>query len=153
MEGGNMKENLSLKTLLAALLTCSMTAMLSGCATTSGYEASGKVVASEGQTSLDKSIVVNNRGLASDIELVDMKSAFVGNLLKVQVSLKSKNRDSVPIQYRFDWLDAQGFEINANQAWKPFMLYGKETKSIQGVAPDQRAKEFKLKIRDPDEVY
>jgi uncharacterized protein YcfL len=146
-----MRENSSLKSLIASLLLAgSLTAMLTGCATTSGYEASGKVVATDGQTELDKSIIVNNRGLAKDIELTDMKSAFVGNLLKVQVSLKSKNRDTVPIQYRFDWLDAQGFEINANQAWKPFMLYGKETKSIQGVAPDQRAKEFKLKIRDPD---
>jgi len=146
-----MRRDSSFKALITALLlTGSMTAMLTGCATTSGYEASGKVVTAEGQITLDKSIVVNNRGLAIDIELTDMKSAFIGNLLKVQVSLKSKNRDTVPIQYRFDWLDAQGFEINANQAWKPFMLYGKETKTIQGVAPDQRAKEFKLKIRDPD---
>jgi uncharacterized protein YcfL len=124
--------------------------LITGCASTSGIEASGKVVAADSGHSLDKSIVINNRALASDLEITDIRSAFIGDLLKVQISIRSANRDTFPIQYKFEWLDAQGFEINTNQAWKPFIVYGKETKTIQGVAPDQRAQEFKIKIRDPD---
>jgi len=124
--------------------------LVTGCVTTSGIEASGKVVAIDPKVEINKSIVINNRGLASDIEITDMKSAFAGDMLKVQVSLRSNNRDTIPVQYKFDWLDANGFEINSNQAWKPFMVYGKETRTIQGVAPDPRAREFKLKLRDPD---
>lgn len=129
---------------LAAMLAV---AGLTGCRATSGIEASGKV----SEVGLEKKIVINNRGLSKEIEITDIKSTFVGNIMKVQVSLHSKDRDTVPVQYRFDWFDAQGFDLNANQAWKPFLLYGKEVKVIQGVAPDQRAKEFKLKLRDPDE--
>lgn len=129
---------------LAAMLAV---AGLTGCRATSGIEASGKV----DEAGLEKKIVINNRGLSKEIEITDIKSTFVGNIMKVQVSLHSKDRDTVPVQYRFDWFDAQGFDLNANQAWKPFLLYGKEVKVIQGVAPDQRAKEFKLKLRDPDE--
>lgn len=120
---------------------------LTGCRATSGIEASGKV----DEAGFEKKIVINNRGLSKEIEITDIKSTFVGDIMKVQVSLHSKDRDTVPVQYRFDWFDAQGFDLNANQAWKPFLLYGKEVKVIQGVAPDQRAKEFKLKLRDPDE--
>jgi uncharacterized protein YcfL len=126
--------------------------LFTGCATTSGIEATGKVVGSDPKAGLNKSIVINNRGLASDIEIIDMRSAFAGDMLKVQVALRSNNRDTIPVQYKFDWLDANGFEINSNQAWKPFMVYGKETRTIQGVAPDPRAREFKLKLRDPDSV-
>lgn len=120
---------------------------LTGCRATSGIEASGKV----DEAGFEKKIVINNRGLSKEIEITDIKSTFVGDIMKVQVSLHSKDRDTVPVQYRFDWFDAQGFDLNANQAWKPFLLYGKEVKVIQGVAPDQRAKEFKLKLRDPDD--
>jgi len=123
---------------------------LAGCATTSGIEASGKVVQTESGHELDKSIVINNRSLSNDLEITNIRSVFVGNLLKAQVSIRSTSRDTFPIQYKFEWFDAQGFEINANQAWKPFLVFGKETKTIQGVAPDQRAKEFKIKIRDPE---
>ncbi|MBK5276850.1 MAG: YcfL family protein [Desulfuromonadales bacterium] len=135
---------------VATLVVGYLSLLITGCAITSGTEASGKVVENNRKAELNKSIVINNRGLASDIEITDMRSTFVGKMLKVQVSLRSNNRDTTPIQYKFNWLDVQGFEINANQAWKPFMVYGKETKTIQGVAPDPRAKEFKLKIRDPD---
>ncbi len=134
--------------ILLALIALSF----AGCASTSGIEAIAKVIPGDGQTELNKSIIVNNRSLASDIEITDIKSAFTGNMLKVQLSLRSKSRDTVALQYRFDWLDVQGFEINSNQSWKPFLIYGKETRTIQGVAPDPRAREFKLNLRDPDEV-
>jgi len=72
-------------------------------------------------------------------------------MMKAQVSLRSRDRDTVSIQYRFDWFDAQGMEINANTgAWKPLIIYGRESRTIQGVAPDPRAHEFKLKIREPE---
>lgn len=139
-----------LKTLPLLLAAGILGMQLAGCATTSGIEASGKVVAADSGNELNKSIVINNRALASDLEITDIRSTFIGNLLKAQISIRSTNRDTFPIQYKFEWLDAQGFELNANQAWKPFLVYGKETKTIQGVAPNQAAKEFKIKIRDPD---
>lgn len=80
-----------------------------------------------------------------------MKSTLAGDLMKVQVAIRSKDRDTVQIQYKFDWFDAAGMEIGANQgAWKPFLIYGREARTIQGVAPDPRAREFKLKVREPD---
>lgn len=127
-----------------------LTFLSSGCSVTSGFEATGRSVIKDGVQELDKNIIINNRGLASDLEISDMKSVLTGDLLRVQVSLRSRSRDTVPVQYRFEWFDAQGFEINANEAWKPFLIYGHETRTLQGVAPDQRAKEFKLKLRDPD---
>ena len=124
---------------------------MSGCATTAGIEATGKKSWNqEGAPELSKKVVVNG-SLGGDIEVVDLKSAMAGNLMQAQVSLRSKDRDTIPIQYRFDWYDAQGMEIAANAtAWKPLLIYGRETKTIQGVAPDPRAHEFKLKIREAD---
>lgn len=144
MKPGAFKSFFAVKAVFAVMLAF---AVLTGCRATSGIEAAGKV----SESGLEKNVIINNRGLAKEIEITDIKSTFVDDILKVQVALHSKDRDTVPVQYRFDWFDAQGFEINANEAWKPFLLYGKEVKTIQGVAPDARAKEFRLKLRDPDE--
>lgn len=125
---------------------------LAGCSTTAGVETTGKMTWDEqGARTLEKNVVFNNSGLKGDIQIVDVKSAMAGDIMRAQATLRSKDRDTLPFQYRFDWYDAGGFEINSGSgSWKPLILYGRETKTIQAVAPDPRAKEFKLKIREPD---
>lgn len=142
---GNRKNLLLLPVL--GLLTAMAPA---GCSTTAGIEATGKTGWNQdGERVLGKNVVINNSSLAGDIEIVDLKSSMVGDMMKAQVSLRSKDRDTINIQYAFDWFDMQGMEVGGSTtAWKPFILYGRETKTIQGVAPDSRGREFKLKIRE-----
>lgn len=137
---------------LVAMLLAAV-AGLSGCSTTSGVEATGKTQwDEEGARVLGKKIVFNSSSLAGDVKIVDMQSALAGDLMRAQVSLQSKDGDTLKLQYRFDWFDTAGMEINSGAgAWKPLLLYGDESKTVQGVAPDPRAKEFRLKIREADE--
>ena len=138
---------------IVALVAGGLSSLVTGCASTSGIEVTGKVIKNDSGPEINKSIVFNNRGLAGDIEITDMRSSFSEDILKIQISLRSNNRDTVPLQYLFVWFDAKGFEISSNKAWTPFLVYGKETTTIHGVAPDPRVKEFKLKLRDPDVPY
>ena len=125
---------------------------LAGCSTTAGVETTGKTSWDEqGARTLEKKVVFNNSGLKGDVQIVDVKSALAGDIMRAQATLRSKDKDTIPLQYRFDWYDAGGFEINSGAgSWKPLILNGRETKTVQGVAPDPRAKEFLLKIREPD---
>lgn len=125
---------------------------LAGCSTTAGVEMTGKSAWNdEGARTLEKKVIFNNSGLAGDIEIVEVKSAMAGDIMRAQATLRSKDRDTLPFQYRFDWFDANGLEINSGAgSWKPLLLVGRETKTIQAVAPDPRAREFKLKLREPD---
>lgn len=125
---------------------------LAGCSTTAGVETTGKMSWDEqGARTLEKNVVFNNSGLKGDIQIVDVKSAMAGDIMRAQATLRSKDRDTLPFQYRFEWYDNNGMEINSGSgSWKPLILYGRESKTVQGVAPDPRAKEFKLKIREPD---
>lgn len=125
---------------------------LVGCSTTAGVEATGKTSWDEqGARTLEKNVIFNSSGLKGDIQIVDVKSALAGDIMRAQATLRSKDKGTLPFQYRFDWYDAGGLEINSGAgSWKPLILYGRESKTIQAVAPDPRAKEFKLKIREPD---
>lgn len=125
---------------------------LAGCSTTAGVEATGRTAWDEqGARTLEKNVVFNNSGLKGDIQIVDVKSVMAGDVMRAQATLRSKDKSTMPFQYRFEWYDAGGLEINSGAgSWKPLILYGRESKTIQAVAPDPRAKEFKLKIREPD---
>ena len=125
---------------------------LTGCGGTAGAVASGKTARDDqGARILEKKVVFNSIGLKMDIEIVDIKSSLAGNLMRAQAALRSRDSGTLSFQYRFEWYDADGLEINSGAgSWRPLLLNGKEIKTVQGVAPDQRAKEFKLLIRQPD---
>ena len=146
----NRKRNFIAGGLTAVAMIASLG--LAGCSTTAGVETSGKTSWDEqGARTLDKNVLFNNSGLQGDIQIVAVKSARAGDMMRAQVTLRSKDRDTLPFQYRFEWYDAGGMEINSGAgSWKPLILYGRESKTVQSVAPDPRAKEFKLKIREPD---
>jgi len=152
MKGSKLKNGYRAAGVMLIAGCMAATLYLSGCSTTAGTEATGKTTWNqEGAPELSKNVIFNNNRLAGNIEIVDMKSFMAGNMMMAQVSIHSRNRDTVPIQYKFAWFDVQGMEIGANSgAWKPYLVYGRETRTIQGVAPDPRAREFKLKIREPD---
>lgn len=121
-----------------------------GCSSTAGIEGSMSAATGQGgQTVYSKHVIINNDSLARDIQIVDMKSDFAGNLLRAQVSLVNKDNDTLNFQFKFSWFEEGGREIDPDtDAWTPVILHGKESKSLQGVAPNPNAKEFKIKIRE-----
>ncbi|MBI1920272.1 MAG: DUF1425 domain-containing protein [Geobacter sp.] len=126
--------------------------LISGCAATSGIEATGKTTWNEeGARELSKRVVINNGSLARDIEVADVTSSQVGDLMRAQVMLRSRDSGTLQFQYKFDWYDIQGVEVVDNAPWQPVILYGKEAKTIHGLGPNPRAREFKLKLKGTDE--
>lgn len=67
---------------------------------------------------------------------------------RAQAEIRSNSSDTIDLQYRFAWLDAQGFSIDAhNESWSAVQLQGKATQFITGASPSPNAKSFKLHIR------
>lgn len=127
-----------------------------GCAATAGIGSGGGNTPGRGIVpEAGGYVVVDRQGMIGEVEIIAVKSAMAGDVRKAEVLLRispnSKEQDMVPLQYRFDWLDAQGREIPSNPgAWAPMMLFGRATQTIHGMAPEPRAREFRLKIRGPD---
>jgi uncharacterized protein YcfL len=131
------------------ILAIGLIAGLAGCSSTAGIEGSTTAVRdAEGNTSYSNMMVVNNPKLAGKIQISDIQTEFVGGLMKTQVDLISKYSKNVSVKYKFSWFDADGMEIDSDaSAWTPLTLYGNESKTVQGVAPNPTARKFKIKIR------
>ena len=147
-----MRHHKNILSSACAVATLVATLGMAGCSSTSAVVATGKTAwDDEGARILEKSVVFDSSSLKWDLQIVDMRSVLAGDLMKVQATLRSRDKDTLLFQYRFEWYDAGGLEINSGAgSWKPLLLNGRETKTVQAAAPDARAKEFKLKIREPD---
>ena len=86
---------------------------LGGCATGQlGMEGSAAATwGPEGEMQQSKYVVINNEKLAAAVQVVDLKTSWVGDLLRGTVTLVSKNSDTIKIQYKFAWFDLNGVEI------------------------------------------
>lgn len=136
---------------LAALLIVGM-ALLSGCAATSGAQGRAKTGwTDEGAPLLNTKVVYNSSTLSRKVAIDEMTSSKAGDMLLAQVTMHSKAGDTINLQYKFEWFDNDGLALNAASAtWKPLLIYGKESKTIQGLAPDPRGREYKLLLRDAE---
>ena len=136
---------------LAALLIVGIV-VLSGCSPTSGAEGRAKVGwKDDGAPMLDTKVVYNNTALSRKVAIDEMTTSKAGDMLLAQVTLHSKAGETINLQYKFEWFDLNGLALNAASAtWTPLIIYGKESKVIQGLAPDPSGRDYKLLLRDAE---
>ncbi|GHG02287.1 YcfL family protein [Thalassotalea marina] len=91
---------------------------------------------------------VDNPELAELLTISDVKNRLNNGLLEVNTELSSQYEKSLKLQYQFQWFDPEGFAVEAGKRpWQPLELHGFQSISLQAVAPNSRAKSFKVYIR------
>lgn len=98
--------------------------------------------------------MVNDRRIISDGDLSDIariigvnESTVGGDLLKIQVEVFNTDGDMKTFNYRFEWYDMDGMIVHTpTSIWKQATIEGKESRMLTGVAPNPRAKDFRLKL-------
>ena len=140
-----MKWSLGLLALVAALAA--------GCASPN---TSGITVGEEADADgvMQQILQVDNAKLAKHLKVDDVTTGQTKNgLMKASVKLTSRMNKTCVAQSKFAWFDETGAEIDPDtDPWRPLVLNGKETRTIQGVAPDARAVSFKLRIREGEKT-
>ena len=111
-------------------------------------------VEADADGNLQQVLQVDNAKLAKSLKV---EEAVVGQtkngLMKVNVKLTSRQNKDVVAQSKFAWFDADGNEIDPDtDPWRPLVLHGKETRTIQGVAPSASAASFKLRVREGEKT-
>jgi uncharacterized protein YcfL len=70
-----------------------------------------------------------------------------GGLLTVQVELVNNTRSLQSFSYKFEWFDQQGMEVSGPATvFVPKQIEGKERIFVRGTAPNEQAKDFRLKL-------
>ena len=123
-------------------------ALAAGCASPN---TSGLTVGAEADAdgNLQQLLQVDNAKLARQLHVDDVAVGQTKNgLMKAGVKLTSRQNKSIVAQSKFAWFDADGNEIDPDtDPWRPLVIHGKETRTIQGVAPTAAAVSFKLRVR------
>ena len=81
--------------------------------------------------------VTNNVVLSTRIGVSKVNMTSLGDIKRTSLALTNGWYYAQEFQYKIVWFDASGTEINPEGAiWKPLTLQGRETKTVQSVAPN-----------------
>ena len=132
-----------------SLVVAALAAVLAaGCAApnTSGLTVG---IEADADGNLQELLQVDNAKLAKQLRVVDLKVGQTRNgLMKANLKIQSSLNKDLTAQSKFAWFDADGAEIDPDgDPWRPLVLHGKETRTVQGVAPNAQAASFKLRLR------
>jgi len=131
------------------LMAAVLAALAAGCAAPNTAGVTVGVEADEAGN-LQEVLQVDNAKLARQLKVEDTSVGETKNgLMKASVKLTSGLNKDLVAQSKFAWFDSEGAEIDPDtDPWRPLLLHGKETRTIQGVAPSARAVSFKLRVRE-----
>ena len=80
------------------------------------------------------------------IEIVSLQAQQRGSVLTVQAEIANSNKKNARVFYRFRWLDGEGNILEANEQWKPLLIYGKQSAFVTDVAPHPDAADYRLEF-------
>ncbi|MFK3976059.1 YcfL family protein [Shewanella vesiculosa] len=125
-----------MKTSLLCLIASAL--LLSACA----HNTAGISANSSGQLRVD------NTSFARDVNVTDVSSLMVADLIKASALIQSQSSTDLRIQYKFTWFDASGFTVEDEaSSWKSVKLHGKQQLQVVAVAPNSQVTRFEVYVR------
>jgi len=99
--------------------------------------------------SVDAANIVYNSGVVKGrLEIVNVNTDTTANgLFRVQAVVRSKYKDAQRIQYKYEWLNSEGIQID-DSPWKPVVIYGSAKANLGGVSSSSAATNFRLLIAE-----
>ncbi|CAA0079962.1 Uncharacterised protein [BD1-7 clade bacterium] len=104
---------------------------------------------STGSKKAPPAVQVSNPQADRYVSIGNMLHRLKGDIMQFSVEVQNKANNTVKLQYKFKFFDADGFEVaSQGRPWAPLVLHAKETTNVQAVAPDMSVKSAKLFIRE-----
>ena len=125
-------------------------ALAAGCATKKGFEkpgfAFGCPIGDDKVSSMEDlvKIKVLSEGKRTTIVANQMRCTMTGDLMKIDVNLNNDSSKVKRIAYKFRWIDREGMRAWEEEVWKPLLMYENSNIAVSGVAPTNKAVDFRL---------
>ncbi|MFD1259578.1 YcfL family protein [Entomomonas asaccharolytica] len=88
-------------------------------------------------------------GKVKHIEVIEAQKSRQNGFLVIKVAVENTSRYNQNINYRFQWLDDQGYPVGNEETWKSKLIYGKQSTYINSIAPVMQAVDFRIELQEP----
>lgn len=93
---------------------------------------------------------VESAGKLPEVAVNAITCTSRNDALRIDIELVNKGDSEHRIAYRFRWLDREGFAAWDEESLKPVLLYAHASRVITGLAPTEKAVDFRLFVLPQD---
>nr|WP_276570070.1 DUF1425 domain-containing protein [Rhodovibrio salinarum] len=79
-----------------------------------------------------------------------IRSGQLGELRRVQITLRNVTSSPMTVEYRAAWRDAAGFKVGSSDVWQPLDLGSGGMDELQFGAPSPAGERLVLQLREAD---
>lgn len=90
--------------------------------------------------------------VAQALQVVGANINTSNRLPKLSFQIRNKISQRYPIEYRIEWLDANGAPLIVSSAWQQVTLSGNAIRGIQSIGKSPEAKSVNIALRIPQPV-
>lgn len=101
----------------------------------------------------ESSVNIGSSTLARHVEVVEPRSVRVedGRLL-AQFDVMNRRSSQLRVEYKVEWFDAAGFEVETIENWTPVVIGGKGSETVTLSAPTPSVVRWRVQVRRPNEI-
>ena len=85
-------------------------------------------------------------GFSGDIGIHAPQTRQYNGLTQSRVTFFNKTSDNESFQYKYAWLDKDGFNVGNSTPWQPVQLYPEMTRTMTTIAPIASADSYNIQV-------
>lgn len=99
-------------------------------------------------------LVVGGSDLADAVHLFNARIGRIGAFKRGMVSVQNRTDDRVTLEYKFEWLDDEGFPVGDEAGiWERFVLGPREVRTFRSLGKSRRAASMRFTLRYPGDTF
>lgn len=98
-------------------------------------------------------IIISSDTLLKNLAINNIQFGSIGNFERVQMNIQNTSNNRLNLEYKIEWMDQQGFSVNAPLTWHRFSLSAHQIETIQSVGKVPEAYSIKVTVRFPGDVF
>ena len=87
---------------------------------------------------------IESLGEARYVKVTGLMGKERNGFLVVQFELNNSDSSAQKVFWRVKWLDADGFQVWDDEAWKPMTIHGNARQNVVATAPTPKARDFRI---------
>ena len=97
-------------------------------------------------------LVIGSDALLGNVVIRDPMLRTVGKMTQAQVTVENLTENEYLLEYKFDWADLEGFEVESRSVWHRFRLSPHEVRNFSSTGKTPDAKKIIFTVRFPHDV-
>jgi uncharacterized protein YcfL len=97
-------------------------------------------------------LVIGSDALLGNVVIRDPMLRPVGKFTQAQVTVENLTENEYQLEYKFDWTDLEGFEVESRSVWHRFRLSPHEVRNFSSTGKTPEAKKIIFIVRFTHDV-